>query len=561
MLEIEIARGKDRDVIYGMRHDVYAEELGQHTPNTTGRLTDGLDERNVYFVARKGSEIAGFISVTPPGLGSYSVEKYVPREDLPLTFDDGLYEVRLLTVHPSHRGAIIAALLMYAAFRWIESHGGSQIVAIGRKEVLDNYLMLGMHPLGHTIESGRVTFELLSASVEELRQNLADRERGLRLLERSCHWSVTMPFFPVSDCYHGGAFFDAIGARFDDLDRRDEIINADVLDAWFPPAPQVVESLRAHLPWLLATSPPTQCEGMVEAIADARDVPIQSILPGAGSSDLIYLAFREWLDPDAHVLILDPTYGEYAHVLERVVGCRVDRFPLHRADNYVVQTDQLAEWLDRDYDLIALVNPNSPTGITIARPQLESLLREVDPATRVWIDETYVDYAGEEQSLERFAVTQENVMVCKSMSKAYGLSGVRAAYLCGAPHLLEALRKATPPWCVSLPAQLAAVGALASPEYYRSRYKETAVLRDEMARDLTDQLDLTCVPGVANFLLCHLPETGPTAASLVRRCRERGLYIRDVSNMGLEMGDRAVRIAVKDRETNQRMIEIVSQSM
>ena len=105
MPQIEIARGKDRDAIYRMRHDIYAEELGQHTRNTTGRLTDGLDERNVYFVARKGSEIAGFVSVTPPGLGSYSVEKYVPREDLPIAFGDGLYEVRLLTVRPSHRGA------------------------------------------------------------------------------------------------------------------------------------------------------------------------------------------------------------------------------------------------------------------------------------------------------------------------------------------------------------------------------------------------------------------------------------------------------------------------
>ena len=75
------------------------------------------------------------ISVTPPCLGSYWVAKYVSREDPPLPFDDGLYEVRLLTVRPSHRGAIVAVLLVYAAFRWIESDGGRQIISIGRMEV------------------------------------------------------------------------------------------------------------------------------------------------------------------------------------------------------------------------------------------------------------------------------------------------------------------------------------------------------------------------------------------------------------------------------------------
>jgi histidinol-phosphate/aromatic aminotransferase/cobyric acid decarboxylase-like protein len=300
---------------------------------------------------------------------------------------------------------------------------------------------------------------------------------------------------------------------------------------------------------------------MVDAIADARDVPVESILPGAGSSDLIYLAFREWLHPHSKTLILDPTYGEYAHVLEHVVGCRVDRFPLHRADDYVVQMHRLAEFSKRDYDLIVLVNPNSPTGATIPRDELEGLLREIDPSTRIWVDETYVDYLGPNHSLERFAVAQENVLVCKSMSKVYALSGVRAAYLCGAPHLLEGLRAATPPWCVSLPAQLSAVGALSAPEYYQSRYKETAELRDELTRDMADHLGVTCVPGVANFLLCHLPESAPTGASVVSRCRERGLYLRDTSNMGFQMGDRAVRIAVKDRDTNKRMIKILSQSL
>ena len=117
------------------------------------------------------------------------------------------------------------------------------------------------------------------------------------------------------------------------------------------------------------------------------------------------------------------------------------------------------------YDLVVLVNPNSPTGQHIPRAKLANALRRAPAHTRVWVDETYVEYAGPGQSLEHFAAASENVLVCKSMSKVYGLSGARVAYLCAGPHQLEALRAITPPWVVSLPAQVAAVRALQNPDY------------------------------------------------------------------------------------------------
>jgi len=151
--------------------------------------------------------------------------------------------------------------------------------------------------------------------------------------------SATIPRFvsgrtPV--CYHGGAFFEAVGEEFDALERLSTVISADVLDAWFPPAPSVVEAIQHHLPLLLRTSPPTSCAGLVRAIARARGVEPANILAGGGSSDLIFLALTRWLNSSSRVLILDPMYGEYAHVLEQVVGCRVDRLMLSRADGYVM---------------------------------------------------------------------------------------------------------------------------------------------------------------------------------------------------------------------------------
>src|SRR5205814_3341198 len=74
-ITISLADERDRDRIYAIRHDVYAQELKQHAQNTGGLLKDKLDEINTYLVARRGGEIAGFIAVTPPSAVGYSIDK------------------------------------------------------------------------------------------------------------------------------------------------------------------------------------------------------------------------------------------------------------------------------------------------------------------------------------------------------------------------------------------------------------------------------------------------------------------------------------------------------
>ena len=290
-LRLQVATPRQREMIYQLRHEIYAQELGQHPLNPRGRLTDALDEFNHYLVALLDGELAGFISVTPPGRDRYSLDKYVARERLPFAFDAQLYEVRLLTVIKPHRGRPVAAALMYAAFRWVEAHGGTRLIAIGRREVLSVYLKAGLQPVGLTIQSGAVTFEVLHTTTAALRAGLERFDGMLDKLERQIDWRLEFSFHQPAPCFHGGAFFAAIGDEFDALDRRHAIVNADVLDAWFPPAPNVTATLSAHLPWLLQTSPPTGCEGLVRAIARARGVAPASVLSGAGSSALIFLAF------------------------------------------------------------------------------------------------------------------------------------------------------------------------------------------------------------------------------------------------------------------------------
>jgi histidinol-phosphate/aromatic aminotransferase/cobyric acid decarboxylase-like protein len=141
------------------------------------------------------------------------------------------------------------------------------------------------------------------------------------------------------------------------------------------------------------------------------------------------------------------------------------------------------------------------------------------------------------------------------MSKVYALSGVRAAYLCASEHQLSPFIPLTPPWAVSLPAQVAAVKALEDENYYLDRYRETHQLRSQLVEGLRGIGVREIVPGRANFVMCHLGSEHPAAAAVVSEARNFGVYLRDVSSMGQWLGSRALRVAVKNEEGNVAIVK------
>lgn len=551
------ASAQDRQSIYKMRHAIYAKELNQHSVNPNNQLTDDLDISNHYVVAKYHDEVIGFISITSPASKKYSIDKYFDRSSIPFPFDEYLYEIRLLSVNKDNRNSSLAFALMYAAFRWVQSHGGKNIVAICRAELIDMYCKAGLQPLGISAASGKVTYELSVAFVDDLQKRVFQYIPLFTSLKNRIGWQLPYSFFAPSACYHGGSFFKAIGEDLQTLQKAKQIINADVLDAWFPPSPKVLDALHNNLSWLLQTSPPTHADGLIKVIADVRGMKEHCILPGAGSSDLIFLALRSLLNKSSKVLIIDPCYGEYIHVLEKVIQCEVTRFILSREKGFIVDTTALLHQISKGFDMVVLVNPNSPTGVYTARDEMEEMLLQVPNFTLVWIDETYIEFAGTDKFLEQFAVKRENIIICKSLSKVYALSGVRAAYLCCSPHLIEALKFLTPPWAISLPSQLAAITALKDTKYYQEKYAQTHVLRAKLKHDLADLGVTEVIDGVANFLLFYLPPHFPQIDKFLKYCKAENLFLRDVSNMGKSLGNGAIRIAVKDEATNKRMIAIM----
>ncbi|MFG2662448.1 aminotransferase class I/II-fold pyridoxal phosphate-dependent enzyme, partial [Streptomyces sp. NPDC048425] len=260
--------------------------------------------------------------------------------------------------------------------------------------------------------------------------------------------------------------------------------------------------------------------------------------------------------PASRVLLMDPGYGEYAHVTERVIGCRVDRFRLRREEGWRIDPERLSAVVAAgEYDLVVVVNPNNPTGRHAPAAELRAVIAAAPARTRWWIDEAYLGYVDPAESLAPFAATDPRAVVCTSMSKTYGLSGVRAAYLVSEPETAAEVRRWTPPWAVGLPAQLAAVAALRDPAYYADRLRRTHGLRRQLASDLA-RVDASILveESVANFLSLTLPPGGPSAAALVTECRRHDVYLRDLSPLSAAYEGRTVRVAVRDTAENARIV-------
>jgi len=360
---------------------------------------------------------------------------------------------------------------------------------------------------------------------------------------------------PIRRAYHGGAFFNSIGNDFSTLEKSKEVINADVLDAWFDPTPNAISKLNKFLPWITKTSPPTQCEGLIETISKYRKIPKENILVGGGSSDLMFAFFPNILQKKDSVLILDPMYGEYAHIFENVIKIEIIRYQLVSKNNFCINYNALLNQIkNKNPHLIVLVNPNSPTGQYWEKSNIVKLIEEF-PNKLFVIDETYIEYIGKQFSLEQEAIKNKNLVVIKSMSKVYALSGARIGYLVSNIDIIEKILQIIPPWSVSLFGQICAIEALKDEKYYLTKYDETKKLRKKMMNLLKDISSIRLYDSVANFFLIELKDKNLKADAIVNILKEKNIFIRNCDSMSKQFHNNFIRIAVKDDKSNKQIID------
>ncbi|MFZ4507933.1 MAG: pyridoxal phosphate-dependent aminotransferase [Fimbriimonas sp.] len=358
---------------------------------------------------------------------------------------------------------------------------------------------------------------------------------------------------PGSVADHGGASLAHVVPDPGSLRAfRESVINADVLDAWYDPAPGVIQALSGDLSWLCRTSPPVYAYGLAGAIAKARSLDEGTVLAAGGSSEIIHLLLRQELNALSKVVMLDPMYGEYSHVVGNLIGAEIDYIRLFPANNFRVEPDEVTARA-KGANALVLVNPNNPTGYAIPSSDLVQILESLDPKTLFIVDETYVDFVQGQASLEGQVSKYPNLRVIKSMSKFYALSGLRVGYLAAPAATVSELMRFLPPWAVNLLAQVAATEALRDTDYYERMAWETNQLRLSFAQALAGIGALKVYPGAANFILAEIVDPAFNSAKVCAALAEQGIHIRNCSTQGPSMGNHFVRIAVKTTPKNKRM--------
>ncbi len=355
----------------------------------------------------------------------------------------------------------------------------------------------------------------------------------------------------MEPAYHGGAFWDRLGDTFPT--NPPTVVATDVLDAWFDPPAELLSELTQALPMLVRTSPPVHAEGVRRVIAEARGVPEEAVIVADGSSRLIHLVLQTYVQPQDTVLLLEPTYSEYRFVCERQRAI-VHEHVLDPGTGF--QWDGHS-WLKQVQELqpamAVLVRPNNPTGTQV---DIAEVIDQIPTSTCVVVDETYLEYTDLD-SLESLAVTRPNLVVIKSLSKVYGLSGIRLAYAVTDPQQAARFRAQMPPWSVSAPAQWFGCKVWDHQDYYRSKIAETHGLRREFLEALVT-LPGKVLADCANWVLFEY-ESEQVNAQVVPRLRERDVFVRDASKTARTLSDCTLRIAVRPRDEQARILDALKQ--
>lgn len=345
---------------------------------------------------------------------------------------------------------------------------------------------------------------------------------------------------------HGKGFFDAL---------KNKAVCCDVLDAWFDPSPKAIDAF-ARTGLAMRSSPDLVGDPLKQSISKARSIPIECLTLGAGSSEIIHRVVPK-LCGTGPAILLDPTYSEYAHVLQQA-GCPIKRFPLSPLDGFQINLNALIE-VSSGASLVVLVNPNNPTGRALTREQLLTLRASLSPTTTLWVDEAYVDYCPHDVSVERNACTTERLYVLKSLSKAYALSGLRAAYLVSSVSSSAEFSSATPPWIIGTSAQMAAYAAVEDEAYYAPLWRETNAMVETFAAHVR-QLDLEVETGWINAVLVKVPD-GCTSSQWATELAKAGLVVRTPIGMGDVLGNSYIRIGLVSPEVWPSVLQSIRSTL
>jgi histidinol-phosphate aminotransferase len=308
----------------------------------------------------------------------------------------------------------------------------------------------------------------------------------------------------------------------------------------FGPSPRVWGALGA-VP--LARHPDPRATPLRRFLAVLHDVDPARILVGNGSVELIYNLAVAFLRPGDRALVVEPTFGEYA-AAAAIMGAELVRLRTRPEEGFALDLDRLAKLAQAAQPrLLFLCNPNNPTGTYLPRDLVEHLLRAL-PATLIVLDEAFVRFVPDAWPAQ--ALAAPNLLVLRSLTKDYALTGLRAGYARGPREVIAALEKVQPPWSVNALAQAATIAALQDEAHLQGALAALAAAKEIFVRDLA-AIGMAPLPSRTHFFLLHVGD----AAGWKQRLLEQNMLVRDCASFGLP---EYIRVAVRHPRENARLV-------
>lgn len=302
----------------------------------------------------------------------------------------------------------------------------------------------------------------------------------------------------------------------------ERIVKLDGNENLYGPSSRVRRALADHNGYHIYPDPDQR--RVREALSDYTGVPLDHIVAGAGSDELIDLIARALLSPGDAIIDLVPTFGMYSFTASVCGGHAV---PVPRHPDFTVDTEAVARAIDERTKIVFAASPNNPSGNRLSRVELDALL---ELPVLVVLDEAYVEFSG--GSYAALVPEHDNLVVLRTFSKWAGLAGLRAGYGVMPIELAQLLMAIKPPYNVSVPAEVAMLASLEDQEALGVNVARIVQERERLIGLLRGVDYLEPWPSDANFILCRV--TRGSAPALRDRLRERGIFLRYFSRPGLE---------------------------
>jgi histidinol-phosphate aminotransferase len=264
--------------------------------------------------------------------------------------------------------------------------------------------------------------------------------------------------------------------------------------------------------------PDHQAKSLKQALSKYIGIDSSLMTIGNGSSELLDLLFKAYIEPGDVVLSFDPTFSMY-EIYANIYGANYIKVPSN--DDFTLNMDLMISQLSLNPKMILLCTPNNPTGFQIPRKDILKLLNLTQAL--VVIDEAYIEFSDQNESMIKDIFIYNQIAVLRTFSKAYGLAGARLGYMVSSKDITSIMNKVRSPYHVNALSQKAGLMALSKRDLIFENIDEIKRVRETTGKMLID-LGFKVYKSQGNFLWVKSP-----IKALGIRLNEKGILIRDFS--------------------------------